>query len=376
MPPPIVTITNRDWSLHRKGPIDLSRHNQKVKEAIKGDLPKIVGEEAIITADDKKIVKIPIRSITLPHFRYGDNKEGTGVGQGPGEPGEPVPGSIAGDQPGIDYYEADVTIEDIAALLFADLGLPYLKPRGTQRLESESIVFTDVRKKGPMSNLDKRRTVMENMRRNAMKGNPSFGGIIDDDLRFKTWDPSIIEETSAVVVAMRDVSGSMGEFEKYITRSFYFWMVRFLKTKYQNVDIVFITHHTDAKEVAEKAFFELGESGGTRVSSAYSLAQKIIHERYSKDNWNIYGFHFSDGDNDTSDNAVCVQLIGELLDVMNAFGYGEIHAPGRGFYSATSLMEAFNTITRPTMVRATIGSKEEVYPALQKFFSPDGSVTP
>ena len=79
---------------------------------------------------------------------------------------------------------------------------------------------------------------------------------------------------------MMDVSGSMGEFEKYIARSFYFWMVRFLRTKYNNVEIVFITHHTEAKEVDEEEFFNHGESGGTKVSSAYQLALDIINERY------------------------------------------------------------------------------------------------
>ena len=74
----------------------------------------------------------------------------------------------------------------------------------------------------------------------------------------------------------------MGEFEKYIARSFYFWMVRFLRTKYNNVQIVFISHHTEAKEVTEEEFFHKGESGGTQVSSAYELALQIIQERYNR----------------------------------------------------------------------------------------------
>jgi uncharacterized protein len=95
--PPLVSLTQNDWSLHRKGPIDLARHNAKVKEAIRGDLPAIVGEEAIITADGNKIVKVPIRSLELPHFRFGHgdkdrvgqggggSKTGDVVGRGPGQ---------------------------------------------------------------------------------------------------------------------------------------------------------------------------------------------------------------------------------------------------------------------------------------------------
>ena len=110
-------------------------------------------------------------------------------------------------------------------------------------------------------------------------------------------------------MAMMDISGSMGEFEKYIARSFYFWMVRFLRTKYNNVKIVFISHHTEAKEVTEEEFFTHGESGGTQVSSAYELALQIIAERFNPDDWNIYPFHFSDGDNLPWDNERCVGLV-------------------------------------------------------------------
>jgi uncharacterized sporulation protein YeaH/YhbH (DUF444 family) len=79
-------------------------------------------------------------------------------------------------------------------------------------------------------------------------------------------------------------------------------MVRFLRTKYDNVDIVFISHHTEAKEVTEEQFFTQGESGGTVVSSAYQLALDVINQRYRPSDWNIYPFHFSDGDNYYSDN--------------------------------------------------------------------------
>jgi uncharacterized protein len=381
--PPLVSLTQNDWSLHRKGPIDLARHNAKVKEAIRGDLPAIVGEEAIITADGNKIVKVPIRSLELPHFRFGHgdkdrvgqggggSKTGDVVGRVPGQ-GSPGTGKQAGDQPGVDYYEAELTVDEIAALVFEDLGLPFLQPKTKQRLESEAIRFNDVRRKGPMSNLDKRRTIMENLRRNARAGQPSFGGLSNDDLRFRTWDPTVIEENSAVVIAMRDVSGSMGEFEKYITRSFYFWMVRFLRTTYTNVEIVFITHHTEAREVDEDTFFHLGESGGTRVSSAYRLALDIMNQRYAPSAWNVYAFHFSDGDNwGDVDNQQCLELVHSILERANAFGYGEIQEGGRR-HGHSTLMGAFAPVEEPRFVRVAIDSKQDVYPALRTFFARPG----
>ena len=186
----------------------------------------------------------------------------------------------AGEEPGVDYYEAEVSVDEIAALIFEDLHLPNLQEKRLKEIETDAIRFSDIRKKGPMGNLDKRRTLLENVKRNAARGDAHVGDFRNDDLRFKTWETRVEYQSNAVVLALMDVSGSMGEFEKYIARSFYFWMVRFLRTTYANVEIVFITHHTEAKEVDEDAFFHLGESGGTRVSSAYQLALETIEQRY------------------------------------------------------------------------------------------------
>ena len=117
----------------------------------------------------------------------------------------------------------------------------------------------------------------------------------DADLRFRSYRDRPNPRTAAAVIAMRDVSGSMGEMKKYITRSFFFWMVRFLRSRYDDVRLVFIAHHVDAREVEEATFFQLGESGGTRVSSAYELALEVIGQRFPEAEWNIYPFHFSEG---------------------------------------------------------------------------------
>src|SRR5947208_120459 len=198
-----VSLSRHDWSLHRKGPIDQARHNEKVKEAIKDNLAGIVGEEAIITADGDKIVKVPIRSLDLPRFRFdqgrnkhaGQGQGGTKVGDVLGQAGDaeagPGRGPGTGQQPGIDYYEAEITVDEIAAMVFADLGLPFLKPKGRQEIESETVRFNEIRQRGIMSNLDKKRTIAENLRRNARLGQPGFFGLSNDDLRFKTWERDV-----------------------------------------------------------------------------------------------------------------------------------------------------------------------------------------
>lgn len=796
------SISRHDWSLHRKGAIDQERHKQKIREAIKKNLADIVSEEAIILSDGKKVVRVPIRSLEEYRFRYDPGRQQhSGQGNGKSKVGDVVAADPqrgrgkrgeAGEEPGVDYYETDVTVDELAALIFEDLGLPFLEEKKLAEMETESVRFTDVRKVGPLANLDKRRTIMENIKRNAAKGDPHLKDLKNEDLRFKVWEPTIKYQSNAVVLAMMDVSGchtaghfiemadgsykdvseiqvgdvvatvdltllqkttapvvetftkkaqwtllieaedaqlratpehryfvydepntcviekragdlapgdklilvnnwgsvaqpsegvlnadqaymlgvilgdghiyispnsttihvtderqerldiyqavferawgvrgvmsnrpgannrrriyfnraplvrelaasypmlrkkscfryieqsiyreapetraaflrglfdaegtiahhsvmfisasyklsaqvkhllsywgirarlnefeqsenrmgdgktiragtyyrlainakdailfakhigfacptkreklarlvakqvagidamrskyilrhpwrerfahlaghtrlytyyrsasntlsqqqlrtlaasrtatpedqnyieetlnqrlitsrvksvtpieeaiqvydfgveghhnyivdgmlshnSMGEFEKYIARSFYFWMVRFLRTKYNNVHIVFISHHTEAQEVTEEEFFTHGESGGTQVSSAYELALQIIGERYNPADWNIYPFHFSDGDNLPWDNERCVQLVQQLMSICNIFGYGEIR---EGHYrSPSTLMSAYSKIQDEKFIAVTISDKSEVYPALRHFFA-------
>jgi sporulation protein YhbH len=383
--PPAPSLSQHDWSLHRKGPIDQARHNEKIKDAVRKNLPDIVAEQSILTTDGQKIIKVPIRSLEEYRFRYGDEGEqGVGQGQGGtqvgdviqkgGNPQGPGKGQGAGEEPGIDYYEAEFTLDELTALIFEDLGLPNLEEKKLQTVSSPSIRFNDIRRVGTLPNLDKRQTLKQNLKRNARLGKTRVGDFKPEDLRFKTWEETFDRQAAAVVLAMMDVSGSMGSFEKYIARSFYYWMLAFLRTKYDNVEIVFIAHHTEAKEVTEEEFFTRGESGGTKVSSAYQLAIELTEMRYRPEDWNIYPFHFSDGDNWPSDNALCKELVSHLLDVSALFGYGEIRQ-GRYAYHST-LMSTFEQITHPKLMPLVIGAKADVYPALRRFFGPQTPATP
>lgn len=371
---PSFIVSREDWSLHRKGYQDQARHQQKVREAVRQNLPDLVSEENIILSDGKQIIKVPIRSLDEYRFIYNYNKS-RHVGQGDGNSsvgdvigidpsGGGGAGEGAGDQPGEDVIEAEVTLEEIETMLFAELELPFLSPKDKNRLQTKDIRFNDIRKKGLSSNIDKKRTILENLRRNALSGRPGIQGISPDDLRYKTWEEIVQPTSNAVVLAMMDTSGSMGSFEKYVARTFFFWMTRFLRHRYENVEIVFIAHHTEAKEVSEDEFFNRGESGGTICSSAYMKALEIIDSRYPPSSYNIYPFHFSDGDNLTSDNERCVKLIGELLKRSNLFGYGEVNQYNR----SSTLMSAYKHITYPRFLYYVIREKNEVYAALKSFF--------
>jgi len=372
-------ISRDDWTLHRKGELDQQRHNEKVREAIKNNLADIISEESVIMSDGKKITKLPIRTLDEYRFRFNYNKQKHGgQGEGGSQPGDvigtdrdsegPGAGPGAGDEPGIDYYEADVSFDELAEMVFADLVLPRLKEKEKQNVQAVATRFTDVRKAGLYSNIDKKRTILEAIKRNARQGSGRYN-ITRDDLRFKTWETVYQAESNAVVIAMMDTSGSMGNFEKYIARTFFFWMVKFLRTKYHHVEIVFLAHHTQAKEVTEEEFFTKGESGGTRCSSVYQLALDVIRERYDPARYNIYPFHFSDGDNLPSDNDNCYRLITQILPLCNLFGYGEITSP---YYRNSTLLSVFQKIKEDNLITVTIKNKKEIYPALKKFFSEKG----
>ncbi|CAM3630553.1 sporulation protein YhbH [Mesobacillus zeae] len=338
-------ISQEDWSLHRKGHDDQQRHQEKVQEAIKNNLPDLITEESIVMSNGREVVKIPIRSLDEYKIRYnydknkhvgqgkGDSQVGDVVARdGSGQPG-PGKGQGAGDQAGEDFYEAEVSIMELEEALFKELELPNLQRKQNQEQTVEDIEFNDIRKTGLMGNIDKKRTMISAYKRNAMTGKPAFHPIYKEDLKFKTWNEVIKPDSKAVVLAMMDTSGSMGIWEKYMARSFFFWMTRFLRTKYETVDIEFIAHHTEAKVVTEEDFFSKGESGGTICSSAYRKSLELIDEKYDPQKFNIYPFHFSDGDNLTSDNARCVKLVEQLMKVSNMFGYGEVNQYNRRRYT-------------------------------------------
>ncbi|MCG7335457.1 sporulation protein YhbH [Sporosarcina sp. ACRSM] len=370
-------VSQENWSLHRKGYQDQKRHMDKVKEAIQNNLPDIISEESIIMSNGQEVIKIPIRSLDEYKIRYNyDKSKHVGQGDGDSQVGDVVAsdkgqekagqgqGKQAGNQPGRDYTEAEVSIAEIEEALFKELELPNLERKDHAETTTDKIEFNDIRKKGLIGNIDKKRTILSAVKRNAMKGKAEIAPFHNDDLRFKTWNEVQKPESKAIVLAMMDTSASMGNFEKFIARSFFFWMTKFLRSKYESVEIEFIAHHTEAKVVTEDDFFTKGESGGTICSSAYLKALELVKEKYHPSRYNIYPFHFSDGENMSSDNAKCIQLVNELMAVSNMFGYGEVNAYNR----FSTLMNTYKTIDHPKFRPYILKEKKDVYHALKSFF--------
>jgi len=375
------------WELRRRGLKDSLRHDQRVKEAIRKNLRELIAEEAIITSDGQKRVRIPLRYLEQYRFKYGQPQEG--VGQGSGKPGDLLgrqggdgndPGDgMPGDQPGELTYEVEVPLDELTRMMLEDLALPWLEEKPERQVTTITHRHTDVRRRGSLANLDKRRTLLANIKRNASRGVAEVGHLHDDDLRFKVWDEHEQKHANAAVYMLMDRSGSMTTSKKYVAKSFFFWMVRFLRLKYQHVETVFIAHDTEAQAVPEQDFFALSNSGGTRCSSAYQLALEHLQQHHPASRWNIYLFHFSDGDNLPHDNAVCKTLVQDLLGQCNMVGYGEIRYKddasfygwmGQTPYMISSLQHTLEEIQHPRLLSVTITHKDELYQVLQTFLQP------
>ncbi|MFZ0660466.1 MAG: DUF444 family protein, partial [Candidatus Binataceae bacterium] len=191
-----------------------------------------------------------------------------------------------------------------------------------------------------------------------------------DDLRYKHVEVDTREESNAAVICIMDTSGSMDTMKKYLARSFFFLLYQFISTRYRNVEIIFIAHHTEAYEVTEEEFFHKGESGGTFISSGYLKALEIIAARYHPSLWNVYAFHCSDGDNFDSDNPAALKAGEELASICNLFGYGEIKPLGSRYYES-SMLNVFRKIQAPNFHTVLIERKEDIWPSFKAFLAKD-----
>jgi len=371
-----MAVKKQDWGLSQRGLKDASRHREKIRESIQKNIADIISDASIITRKKGQIVKVPIRGLKSYRFVFRrESSGGTGGGQGKGEKGDVIgrqpigedkPGQ-AGDRPGVDYLETEIDIEELIEMMLQDLGLPNLKKKAfTETATSKGWKYEGIERTGIISHLDKKRTIKEAVRRTAAfvgelmretgqseekcrkalsiahgdlilakkmllerksikQARGDILPLFSEDLRYRTIEKDIEYQSNAVVLAMMDVSGSMGTMKKYLARSFFFWLVEFLRLLYNQVQIRFIAHTTEAKLVDEHEFFHKGESGGTFCHSAYDLAIHLVETEYNPSRWNIYPFHFSDGED--FEPIKTVTSAKKLLHLgVNMLGYGEIQA--------------------------------------------------
>jgi hypothetical protein len=355
---------------------DHRRFREIVRGKIKQNLRKYITQGEMLGKKGKEVVSIPLPQIDIPHFRFGAKQQG-GVGQGEGEPGDPLGGDPqsgsgkAGDKPGDHMLEVDVTMEELAAILGEELRLPRIEPKGKQRIVAKKDRYTGIRNTGPESLRHFRRTFKQALRRQIAMGqydakNPLIVPVREDK-RYRSWKTEPLPQSNAVIVYMMDVSGSMGDEQKEIVRIESFWIDTWLRSQYQGIESRYIIHDAMAKEVDRETFFRTRESGGTMISSAYKLCAKLITEEYPPSEWNIYPFHFSDGDNWSVDDTVtCIELLkSQILPHVNLFCYGQVESPYGSGQFIKDLQEHFDE--KGNLTTSEIKGKEAIMDSIRDF---------
>ena len=372
-----------DRRLNSKGKSTVNRQRflRRYKQQIKRAVSDAVGQRSVTDLETGEQISIPARDIKEPVFHTGQGGQrtivhpgndqftagdkierppGRGGGQGQGE------GDASDSGEGQDEFVFSISKDEYLDLLFDDLALPNLKKNQFDKVVQYETYRAGYQTDGVPSNLDIVRSLKGSVARrialtgsdrkklrekeaqlealkadkhdnalaimelekeiSALKQKIARVPFIDTfELRFKNYDRRPVPTSKAVMFCLMDVSGSMDQATKDMAKRFYILLYLFLTRTYENVEVVYIRHHTQAKEVDEQEFFYSQETGGTIVSSALKLMDEIIKERYTESDWNIYAAQASDGDNWADDSPQCKQiLMKELLPATRYFAYIEI----------------------------------------------------
>jgi uncharacterized protein len=349
----------------------LTRHRQHIQKAVQ----EAIKSRSITDMDRGEEVTIPAKDVGEPVFTHGPAGRRTVVHPGNKEfvAGDRIPrpqggggrGSRASNTgAGEDDFVFQLTQDEFLSAMFEDLALPNLVKRHLQGTDSFKRVHAGYTVDGTPARLNVVRSMRTaKARRRALTGRPrkrlaeleealalaetdcdedekarliveieelrnriNRVPFIDTyDLRYNVHRKEPIPTSKAVMFCLMDVSGSMDQQIKDMAKRFFLLLYLFLKRNYDRTEVVFIRHHTLAKEVDEEEFFYSRETGGTVVSSALSLMSEIIEDRYSPNEWNIYGAQASDGDNWNDDSPICYRLLDrKLLPLVQYFAYVEI----------------------------------------------------
>jgi sporulation protein YhbH len=359
---------------------DHSRFRAIVRGKIRQNLRKYISQGELVGRKGKDVVSIPIPQIDIPHFSFGERPRG-GAGQGDGNPGDPMGGGQDGDQagegkqagsaPGDHILEVDVTLEELASILGEELALPDIRDKGKSKIINAKDRYTSIRRVGPESLRNFKRTYREALKRQIAMGTYAPGNPmvvpIPIDKRYRSWKTEAEPVANAVIIYMMDVSGSMGDEQKEIVRIESFWIDAWLQKQYKGLESRYIIHDAVAREVDRETFFHTRESGGTMISSAYKLCAQVVDDHYPPEEWNIYPFHFSDGDNwSMDDTLLCVEILKtKLLPRVNMFAYGQVESPYGSGQFIKDLREHFGKDTR--VVTSEIRDKDAIVQSIKEF---------
>ncbi|MFQ5670423.1 MAG: DUF444 family protein [Acidobacteriota bacterium] len=356
---------------------DQNRFRQIIRGRVRKELKTFMSRGELFGKKGKDIISIPLPRIDIPRFRFAPQQT-PGVGQGEGKIGQPLgPGEMdggsgeAGNAPGQHILEVDLTLEELADILGEELELPRIEPRNQKNIQTLKDRYTGISSTGPDSLRHFKRTYKQALKRQMATGqySPSHPLVVPirEDTRYRSWKTVTLPQTNAVILYMMDVSGSMGDEQKDIVRIESFWIDTWLRHQYKGIETRYIIHDAEAREVDKDTFYRTRESGGTVISSAYRLALKMIQETYPPADWNLYLFHFSDGDNwSQGDTQECIEVIRDhLLPQANLFGYGQVESPyGTGQF-LHDLDAAFQS--SENLILSHIQDREAIYASIKQF---------
>ena len=415
-------VIDRRLNGKNKSTVNRQRFLRRYKAHIKKAVEEAVGRRSITDIDHGEQISIPARDIDEPIFHHGPGGRQTRVFPGNREfaTGDRIPrpegggggggaGSQAGNSgEGEDDFVFQITQEEFLDFMFEDLALPNLIKRHLTGTDTFRTVRAGFSQQGNPSRINVVRSMRAaQARRIALSGGSRArlreavkeleqlrqqqpDNLIDIreleleieqlraridkvpfldtfDLRYnllvKHPDPS----SRAVMFCLMDVSGSMTQATKDMANRFYILLYLFLQRSYERIEVVFIRHHTSAKEVDEEEFFYSRETGGTIVSSALRMMQQIIAERYSPAEWNIYCAQASDGDNWNDDSPICRELlVRQLMPAMQYYCYVEITPREHQalWYEYEKVAELFPD----SFAQQQIVDAGDIYPVFRKLF--------
>ncbi|HTN34659.1 MAG TPA: YeaH/YhbH family protein [Marinobacter sp.] len=420
-------IVDRRLNGKNKSAVNRERFLRRYRHHIKKAVADAVHSRSITDIERGENVSIPARDTDEPIFHHGEggrrelvhpgNQEyiagdtlpkPPGGGQGQGQ------GQASPDGEGMDEFAFQITQDEFLEFLFDDLELPNLIRKKLKDTETFKYVRAGFSNQGVPAKLDvvrslrgahARRLGLGGARKKKireleeqlaalksapeeldsafshkdqiqvledeiarLKANVKRIPFIDEiDLRYRQHTRHPKPATSAVMFCLMDVSGSMTQMHKDIAKRFFILLYMFLRRNYKKIDVVFIRHHTSAKEVDEEEFFYSRETGGTIVSSALKLMNRIIETRYPPSDWNIYAAQASDGDNWNDDSPICSKLLEDhILPQVQYYAYVEITPQDHQmlWYEYERIMERFPQ----SFAIQQIADPGEIYPVFRKLF--------
>jgi uncharacterized sporulation protein YeaH/YhbH (DUF444 family) len=375
-PPPSRISAELPWyELFSRGARDWLRHNEKIREAVRDHVRQLITGSDVLTGAEGRTVMVPVRLLEHARFRLRDPETQGGVGQGEGEPGQvlrpaqPQPGADegrGGTGEGEVSFVMELKIDDVLDWLWHEMKLPELKPKQSSAVEDTEFVREGWDRHGARSRLDRRRTMKEAVKRRAVQAAPV--PFIDEDLRFRQLARRQKPATNAAVIFALDVSASMGEAERKLAKTFFFFALQGIRRQYPKVETAFIGHTVNAWEFSEAEFFQTTGTGGTVASSAFSLGADLLRTRFDPARYNGYFFYASDGENATDDRDAATETLRRLTGQLNYTGYVEIRPSGAGLETEMGGIVTELRRERPALGFAPLASQEDVWTALRQFF--------